>query len=167
MFEDSNASKEMYNLEQDPYQLHNLIIQDDQVQNQEEEFGFTTVNASWYINRLQELKNCKGHVDCNVNDVLNSPASISSRNISNSNEEVRIYYNVEINVNWSTDFLSIYLAPKGMKYRYRQGDFIIMGKNQERIEQKWKTSRKYDKFLIALNRFEFLKAQVLTAKYKT
>ena len=26
---------------------------------------------------------------------------------------------------------------------------------------------KYDKFLIALNRFEFLKAQVLTAKYKT
>ena len=99
MFEDSNASKEMYNLEQDPYQLHNLIIQDDQVQNQEEESGFTTVNASWYINRLQELKNCKGHVDCNVNDVLNSIPSISSRNISNSNEEVRIYYNVEINVN--------------------------------------------------------------------
>ena len=168
MFEDSNASKEMYNLEQDPYQLHNLIIQDDQVQNQEEESGFTTVNASWYINRLQELKNCKGHVDCNVNDVLNSIASISSssRNISN-NEEVRIYYNVEINVNWSTDYLPINLAPLCMYYRYRPGHFIIMGKNQERIEQKWKTNKKYDKFLIALNRFEFLKAQVLTAKYKT
>ena len=89
MFEDSNASKEMYNLEQDPYQLHNLIIQDDQVQNQEEESGFTTVNASWYINRLQELKNCKGHHDCN--DIVN----ISSN--KNSSNEVRIY--VEININ--------------------------------------------------------------------
>ena len=54
-----------------------------------------------------------------------------------------------------------------MYYRYRPGHFIIMGKNQERIEQKWKPNKKYDKFLIALNRFEFLKAQVLTAKYKT
>ena len=86
MFEDSNASKEMYDLEQDPYQLHNLItiIQ--------EESGFTTAAAAadaWYVNRLQELKNCKGHHDCN--DIVN----ISSN--KNSSNEVRIY--VEININ--------------------------------------------------------------------
>ena len=83
MFEDSNASKEMYDLEQDPYQLHNLItiIQ--------EESGFTTTADAWYVNRLQELKNCKGHHDCN--DIVNIS---SSRNSSN---EVRIY--VEININ--------------------------------------------------------------------
>ena len=87
MFEDSNASKEMYDLEQDPYQLHILItiIQ--------EESGFTTAAAAdaWYVNRLQELKNCKGHHDCN--DIVN----ISSN--KNSSNEVRIY--VEININWT------------------------------------------------------------------
>ena len=53
MFDDQEGSVEMYNLQLDPYQLHNLME-----------------SGSWYANRLQELTTCKGHHDCN-NDLVN------------------------------------------------------------------------------------------------
>ena len=53
MFEDQNDTTEMYNLQTDPYQMHNLL----------------DPGSSWHVNRLRELTSCKGFQGCN-NDVV-------------------------------------------------------------------------------------------------